>query len=337
MNPQTQPTLDAFLEREGADPALTSVLADVAAACIQIGTLCNAGALGALQAETTTNVQGEAQKPLDVISNDLFLQHCQRNPALAGLASEEMQDPVPGHAGGRYLLLFDPLDGSSNIDVNVAIGSIFSLLPYPGRALPTVRDFFQPGSRQLAAGYVIYGPATILVLSIGQGTHAFTLDRGQGQFRLTHPHLRIPEDTGEYAINGSNERFWEPAVQRYISECRAGSDGPRGRNFNTRWVASMVADVHRILMRGGVFLYPRDSRQPLRPGRLRLLYEGAPMAMLVEQAGGRASIGRSPLLEVSAEDLHQRVPVLLGSRNEIECIERYHREQDASGLVTVLR
>lgn len=325
---QPQPTLAFFLERHNVEPALASILLDVAKACIEIGALCNRGALAAVKADTTTNVQGEDQKPLDVISNDLFLQHSLSNPALAGAASEEMEDCVPGTLGGRYLLVFDPLDGSSNIDVNVSIGSIFSVLPHTGSSRPTAADFYQPGSRQVAAGYALYGPATVLVISTGHGTHAFTLDRERREFVLSHASMRVPEDSSEYAINGSNERFWEAPVLRYINECRAGSQGPREHDFNTRWVASMVADIHRILTRGGIYLYPRDNRQPLRLGRLRLLYEGAPMALLIEQAGGRGSTGRQGLLDVVPTELHQRVPIIIGSRNEVERVERYHAAHD---------
>ena len=225
------------------------------------------------------------------------------------------------------LLLFKTLDGSSNIDVNVSVGSIFSVLACPeGAAGDEERVFLQPGTRQVCAGYAIYGPTTMLVLTFGRGVHGFTLDREIGEFIHTHPDLRVPEDTHEFAINTSNSRFWEPAVQRYVAECMAGKSGPRGKDFNMRWIASLVAEAHRILMRGGVFLYPRDSRDSGRQGRLRLLYEANPIGMVIEQAGGRASTGYGPLLELQPESLHQRSGFVFGARNEVERIEQYHRD-----------
>ncbi|MGH8309710.1 MAG: class 1 fructose-bisphosphatase, partial [Steroidobacteraceae bacterium] len=228
---------------------------------------------------------------------------------------------------GKYLLLFDPLDGSSNVDVNVAVGSIFSVLRCPdGVCEPAERDFLQPGTAQVCAGYAIYGPCTMLVLTTGRGVHGFTLDREIGEFILTHPDLRIPESTSEFAINASNSRYWESAIKRYVSECQAGAAGPRGRDFNMRWIASLVAETHRILMRGGVFMYPRDRKDLTKPGRLRLLYEANPIGFIVEQAGGRASTGREPILTVEPEGLHQRIGFVFGARAEVERIERYHRE-----------
>ncbi len=277
-----------------------------------------------------TNVQGEDQKALDVLSNDMFLRASEWGGHTAGMVSEEMELPyrLPvQHPRGKYLLLFDPLDGSSNIDVNVAVGSIFSVLraPKPGED-PAVQDFLQKGSQQVCAGYAIYGPSTMLVLTIGRGTHAFTLDPMLGEWVLSHPELRIPEKTCEFAINASNSRFWEPAVKRYVDECLAGQPGPRGADFNMRWIASLVAETHRILMRGGVFMYPKDTKDPARAGRLRLLYEASPISMLVEQAGGGASTGRARLLDVQPETLHQRIGFVFGSKSEVERIERYHRE-----------
>jgi fructose-1,6-bisphosphatase I/sedoheptulose-1,7-bisphosphatase len=247
------------------------------------------------------------------------------------MASEEMDGPysIPEHyPRGRYLLVFDPLDGSSNSDVNVSVGTIFSIFARSTAGDAELGDYLRPGSEQLAAGYAIYGPSTMMVLTLGAGTHAFTLDRESGNFILTHSDIRIPEDTREFAINTSNARFWEPPVQRYVSECKAGKTGVRGADFNMRWIASMVAEVHRILMRGGIFMYPKDSKDPPMPGRLRLLYEANPMAMLVEQAGGAASTGRGRILDVAPASLHQRVPVILGSKNEVERVERYHRAYD---------
>ena len=251
---------------------------------------------------------------------------------LGGLAGEGMalsRDVSRQEEAGKYLLAFDPLDGSSDIDVNVAVGSIFSVLRAPGAEAGGPLDeagFLQRGAGQVAAGYAIYGPSTMLVLSVGNGTHAFTLERSIGEFILTHPSLRIPERTSEFAIDSSNSRFWEPPIARYVAECLEGAPGPRGRDFNMRWIASLVAEAHRILMRGGVFLYPRDRRDPERSGKLRLLQEANPIGFLVEQAGGRASTGRAPLLETPPAQLNQRIGLVFGSREEVDRIERYHAE-----------
>jgi len=320
---------------------LAALMVDVAASVKAISAMVGRGALGASDTAASiagaaaraasSNASGDVQKPLDLLTNEAVLRYCEWGGLLAGMASEEMGDvyPIPERFGrGRYLLVFDPLDGSANLDINGAVGTIFSVLEHPGDAAPRTADFLQPGAMQVAAGYAIYGPSTILVLTVGKGTHGFTLDREIGNFILTHPDLRVPEQTSEFAINASNERFWEPPVMRYVAECKAGHSGVRGCDFNMRWIAALVADVHRILARGGVFLYPRDTREPVRPGRLRLLYEANPMAMLVEQAGGAASTGRGRILDVVPTELHQRVPVILGSRAEIERIERYHCEYD---------
>jgi fructose-1,6-bisphosphatase I len=278
----------------------------------------------------TGNVQGEAQKKLDVLSNDILLEANEWGGHVAGLASEEMDHPhaIPHHyPRGGYLLVFDPLDGSSNIDVNVSVGTIFSVLRCPEGMTGTEDEaFLQPGTRQVAAGYCVYGPSTILVLTLGDGTHSFTLDRELGSFLLTGRNLEIPADTREFAINMSNERFWEAPVKRYVDEMVAGKQGPRGQDFNMRWVASMVADVHRIITRGGVFMYPLDSKTKDKGGKLRLLYEANPMAFIVEQAGGAATTGRERILDLQPAKLHQRVPVILGSRNEVERVTSYHRE-----------
>jgi len=289
------------------------------------------GALGGVLGDAGTgNVQGEAQKKLDVLSNDILLEANEWGGHVAGLASEEMDHPhaIPhDFPKGGYLLLFDPLDGSSNIDVNVSVGTIFSVLRCPeGMSGNEDEAFLQAGTTQVAAGYCVYGPSTILVLTLGDGTHSFTLDRELGSFLLTGRNLRIPADTKEFAINMSNARFWEPPVQRYVDEMVAGKEGPRGTDFNMRWVASMVADVHRIVTRGGVFMYPLDSKTKAQGGKLRLLYEANPMAFIVEQAGGAATTGRERMLEVQPTRLHQRVPVILGSRNEVERVTGYHRE-----------
>ncbi|MFO1338569.1 MAG: class 1 fructose-bisphosphatase [Burkholderiaceae bacterium] len=330
-------TLSKFLiqQLKGIDGAsdLGALLVDVAAAVKAIAAMTAKGALGGYLGEIDQqNVQGETQKRLDVLANDAMVRSCEWGGLVAGMASEEMDEvlAVPAEfERGQFLLTFDPLDGSSNTDVNVAVGTIFSVLRHQGEQAPVTADFLKPGREQVAAGYAIYGPATMLVLTVGKGTHGFTLDREIGNFILTHPHLAIPEETGEFAINTSNARFWEPPVHRYVTECQAGRSGERGRDFNMRWIASMVAEVHRILMRGGVFMYPRDTKDPSRPGRLRLLYEANPIGMLVEQAGGRASTGRERLLELAPEKLHQRVPVIFGSKQEVERIERYHAEYEA--------
>jgi fructose-1,6-bisphosphatase I / sedoheptulose-1,7-bisphosphatase len=331
-------TLTQFLIEErrqhpGATGEFNALILDVALACKEIAKAVAHGALaGVLGDAASANVQGETQKKLDIIANDIFLRSAEWGGHLAGILSEELAEPVHvprQYPRGKYLLAFDPLDGSSNIDVNVAVGSIFSILdaPHPGTdARP--EDFLQPGARQVCAGYAIYGPATMLVLSVGTGVHGFTLDPHLCEFFLTHRDIRIPSATSEFAINASNSRFWEPAVKRYVDECLAGKNGPRGKDFNLRWVASLVAELHRILMRGGVFLYPRDSRDPRRPGRLRLLYEANPVAFLVEQAGGRASTGYTRMLDVRPEALHQRVGFVFGSSDEVERIERYHRDHN---------
>ncbi|KQW34687.1 class 1 fructose-bisphosphatase [Rhizobacter sp. Root404] len=330
-------TLSKFLIQqlknvEGAND-LGALLVDVAAAVKAIAAMTAKGALGGFLGELDNrNVQGETQKKLDVLANEAVIRSCEWGGLVAGMASEELDEPhaVPSeYARGRYLLVFDPLDGSSNTDVNVSVGTIFSVLRHDATAAPATADFLQPGRTQVAAGYAIYGPATMLVLSVGTGTHGFTLDREIGNFILTHPHLLIPAQTSEFAINTSNARFWEAPVKRYVAECQDGRSGERGRDFNMRWIASMVAEVHRILMRGGVFMYPRDTKDASKPGRLRLLYEANPIAMLIEQAGGAASTGRARLLDVQPEGLHQRVPVILGSREEVERIDRYHAEFDA--------
>ncbi len=329
-------TLTQFLIEErrrfpGATGELNSLILSVALACKSVATQVAHGALGdALGRAGTTNAQGEAQQRLDVIANETFVRCVEWGGCASAMVSEEMEVPraVPLEHGGHYLLAFDPLDGSSNIDVNIAVGSIFSILRAPAapEGACEAGAFLQPGLEQVAAGYAIYGPSTMFVLSVGTGVHAFTLERSIGEFLLTHRGLRIPERTSEFAINTSNSRFWEPPVRRYVAECLAGTSGPRGRDFNMRWIASLAAEAHRILMRGGVFLYPRDRKDPPRAGRLRLLYEANPVGFLVEQAGGRASTGRVPILGVAPQELHQRIPFVFGSREEVERIERYHAE-----------
>lgn len=312
-------------------PQLRLLVEVVARACKRISIAVNKGALGdVLGSAGTGNVQGEVQKKLDVIANDVLIHANEWGGHLAAMASEEMDTvfPVSEHyPRGEYLLLFDPLDGSSNIDVDVTIGTIFSVLQIPKNTTDvTEQHFLQSGSKQVAAGYCVYGPQTQLVLTVGHGVAVFTLDREQGSFVLTERDLQIPPSTSEFSINMSNLRHWAPPVKRYIDECLQGKDGPRGRDFNMRWVGSMVADVHRILMRGGVFLYPWDQREPNKPGKLRLLYEANPMSLLVEQAGGAATTGSQRILDIVPTSLHERCSVMLGSREEVELLQRYHAQ-----------
>jgi fructose-1,6-bisphosphatase I len=302
----------------------------VSRACKTISHSVSKGALGdVLGAASTENVQGEIQKKLDIISNEILLQANEWGGHLAAMASEEMESfhPIPNrYPKGEYLLLFDPLDGSSNIDVNVTIGTIFSVLKAPeGMQEPSEQDFLQVGTKQVAAGYAVYGPQTMLVLTTGNGVNCFTLDREMGSWVMTQRDIKIPADTAEYAINASNARHWFPPVRRYIDELEQGNAGPRGKNFNMRWIASMVADVHRILNRGGIFMYPADARDPDKPGKLRLLYEANPMSLIIEQAGGAATDGQQRILDIQPTGLHQRVAVFLGSKNEVERVTGYHQ------------
>ncbi len=316
----------------GANGDFTGLLSDIIMACKKISHSVNKGALiGVLGSAGSENIQGETQKKLDVITNDIFIQANEWSGHLAAMASEEMDDiyPIPAqYPKGKYLLTFDPLDGSSNIDVNISVGTIFSILRCPeGVTNPTAADFLQPGTQQICAGYALYGPSTMLVLTTGNGVNGFTLDNDIGEFLLTHPKMTIPADTQEFAINMSNQRHWEAPVQRYVDECVKGkTPGGREKNFNMRWVASMVAEVHRILMRGGIFMYPFDHKEAGKAGKLRLLYESNPMSFIVEQAGGMCSTGRERIMALQPTGLHQRVPVILGSRNEVERVVSYHKE-----------
>jgi fructose-1,6-bisphosphatase I/sedoheptulose-1,7-bisphosphatase/fructose-1,6-bisphosphatase I len=332
-----RPTLSRFVvEEQRRNPGtagLGPLLADLSTAFKSVAALLGKGAIaGVLGDAGGSNAQGEAQKKLDLLANELVLSSCEWSGQLAGIVSEELEAPyaIPvGYPRGDHLLVIDPLDGSSNLDVNAPVGTIFSVLRRDGAGAEVEPgEFLQPGLRQVCAGYAIYGPACMVVLTFGARVHGFTLDREAGEFFLTHPDLRIPADTREFAVNASNERFWEPPVKRYVSECLAGRAGPRGVDFNMRWTASLVAEVHRILVRGGVFMYPRDTKQPARPGRLRLLYEASPMALVVEAAGGAASTGDLRILEVQPTELHQRIPLVLGSKDEVERIVRYHREHE---------
>ncbi|MXQ06593.1 class 1 fructose-bisphosphatase [Alphaproteobacteria bacterium GH1-50] len=326
--------------RSESDRDLMTLLHGVATACKAISNSLKNGALadvlGSLESE---NVQGETQKKLDVIANDIFLRRCEFSGVLAAMVSEELEEiyQIPERfPKGQYVLFFDPLDGSSNIDINVSVGSIFSILRLP--EVPDVITYetvLRPGVEQVAAGYALYGPSTMLVLSIGRGVDGFTLDGNIGEFRHTHSSISIPPEAAEFSINASRAQWWEPPVKRYIDDCVAGENGPRGKYFNMRWIASMVAEVHRILLRGGIFLYPIDERNSDAGGKLRLFYEANPMAFLIEQAGGAASTGRERILDVQPLTPHQRVPVILGSRDEVELVERLHKEYDEASRSSV--
>ena len=329
-------TLSRYLieeTRSNHTPAdLRFLIEVVARACKEISHQVSKGALGGvLGSAGSENVQGEVQKKLDVLSNDILLEANEWGGHLAGMASEEMDHPyqIPGrYPKGAYLLVFDPLDGSSNIDVNVSVGTIFSVLRSPecpeGACSVGEEAFMQKGTEQVAAGYAVYGPQTMLMLTLGNGVKGFTLDRERGSFVLTHDDIRVPETTAEFAINMSNQRHWEAPVKRYVDELLAGKEGPLGKNYNMRWIASMVADVHRILTRGGVFMYPRDAREPEKPGKLRLMYEANPMSFIIEQAGGAATNGTQRILDIQPTSLHQRVAVFLGSKEEVERVTAYH-------------
>lgn len=317
---------------QAVSPEVRLLIETISRACKAISHAVSKGALGGvLGSQGTENVQGEIQKKLDVLSNEILLEANEWGGNLAAIASEEMQTihRIPNHyPKGQNLLLFDPLDGSSNIDVNVSIGTIFSILQAPPEAVGreiNESDFLQPGKNQLAAGYAIYGPQTMLVLTVGNGVMGFTLDREMGSWLLTHENIRLPEASSEFAINASNQRHWEAPVQRYIEECLQGETGPLGKNYNMRWIASMVADVHRILTRGGVFMYPRDARPSGQHGKLRLMYEANPMSFLIEQAGGSATDGTQRILDIQPDAVHQRVGVVLGSKQEVERLRSYHQ------------
>ena len=307
------------------------LISDVVRTCKAISQTVSLGKLTERENDVTTVFPPmETQKTLKGMANQLFLQHCEWGGHLAAMSSAEMDDIYSTRADGRkgkYLLLFDSLDGSSNIDINLTVGSIFSVLRCPDDSLEaSIEDFLQPGTAQIAAGYALYGSSTMMVLTIGAGTHGFTLDREIGEFLLTHPNLTIPAATQNFSINASNERFWEPPIRRYVEECLAGQTGDRKKDFNMRWAAAMVANVHRILMRGGVILYPQDTRDEEGTGRIGLLHKANPMAMIVEQAGGMASTGYHRISSITPNSLHQTIPVMLGSRDEIERIDRYHQE-----------
>ncbi|EXH50579.1 class 1 fructose-bisphosphatase [Acinetobacter baumannii] len=319
-------TLSQFLQQEKGNltPELAQVIDTIAATCKIIDQALQKGALaGILGSAGNENVQGETQKKLDVISNDYLIDALKVHPHVGGLASEELDDFTPAQENGEYLVLFDPLDGSSNIDINMCVGTIFSILPAKN-AVTQAQDFMQAGTQQVAAGYVLYGPSTMMALTVGNGVAFFTLDPETQTFLLTTENVQVSADTQEFAINASNQRHWEQPVKQYIEELLAGKTSVREKDFNMRWVACMVGDVHRILCRGGIFLYPYDLKDPKKAGRLRLMYEANPMSMLIEQAGGASTTGRVRILEIEPTELHQRVPVIIGSKNEVERVTSYH-------------
>ncbi|HSH73993.1 MAG TPA: class 1 fructose-bisphosphatase [Methylophilaceae bacterium] len=337
-------TINEFVMQEqhrvdGATGELSLVIGDIVSACKKIALAVNQGALsGTMGNLESQNIQGEVQKELDVIANEIFLKSNLASGHIAGMASEEMDEPYEisekSRQFGKYLLLFDPLDGSSNVNLNITVGTIFSVLRCPaGVSNPKLEDYLQPGTSQVCAGYALYGSSTMLVLTTGKGVNGFTLDHVTDDFLLTHPDMRIAADTQEFAINMSNQRYWEPSVKRYIEECLQGREGVRQKDFNMRWVGSMVAEVHRILIRGGVFIYPIDSKLKDKGGRLRLLYEANPMSFIVEQAGGASSTGYERIMEVNPNSLHQRVPVILGAHNEVVLLMSYHHQFSNNDLM----
>lgn len=319
-------TLSQYLQQEDGNltPELSQVIETIANTCKTIDQALQKGALaGILGSAEHENVQGETQKKLDVISNDYLIDALRTHAHVGGLASEELDEFTPAQENGKYLVLFDPLDGSSNIDINMCVGTIFSILPAKN-AVTQAEDFMQPGTAQVAAGYVLYGPSTMMALTVGAGVVFLTLDPETQEFLVTSENVQVAEDTKEFAINASNQRHWEAPVKRYIDELLAGKTSVRGKDFNMRWVACMVGDIHRILCRSGIFLYPYDLKDPKKAGRLRLMYEANPMSMLMEQAGGASTTGRVRIMEIQPTELHQRVPVIIGSKNEVDLVTSYH-------------
>ncbi|SCC72090.1 class 1 fructose-bisphosphatase [Acinetobacter albensis] len=319
-------TLSQFLEQKTGNltPELAQVIETIVNTCKTIDQLLQQGALaGVLGSAENENVQGETQKKLDVISNDYLIDALKIHPQVGGLASEELDEFTPAQENGKYLVLFDPLDGSSNIDINMCVGTIFSILSAKN-AVTQAEDFMQAGTEQVAAGYVLYGPSTMMALTVGAGTLFFTFDPKTQAFLLTSDQVQVAADTQEYAINASNQRHWEAPVKRYIGELQDGKTSVRAKDFNMRWVACMVGDIHRILCRSGIFLYPYDTKDPQKAGRLRLMYEANPMSMLIEQAGGASTTGRVRILDIQPTEMHQRVPVIIGSKNEVELVSHYH-------------
>ena len=320
--------LETYLAAQNAQPAVADIITTITKVGIQISDLLKRGALADILGEAgNQNVQGEEQKKLDVIANDLLLDALSSNPHCAGVASEELDNATPANQDGDVLVLFDPLDGSSNIDINMAVGTIFSILPYNNQGHPaTDEDFLQKGTAQLASGYILYGTSTVMSITLGKGVAMFSLDPDTKAFVQIKDQVQISADTKEYAINASNYRYWLPPMQRYIDEFTAGKTGVRGKDFNMRWVAAMVGDIHRILCRGGVFSYPFDTKHPDKPGKLRLMYEANPMSLLIEQAGGLSTDAINRILDIEPTSIHQRVPVVLGAKNEVEYVKKLHEE-----------
>ncbi|MFC6441364.1 class 1 fructose-bisphosphatase [Bowmanella sp. JS7-9] len=318
--------LNSQLQADGCPLELILLIRTLLAACKEISFRVSQGALaGVLGSTLSENVQGETQKKLDVISNRIILDTLRESGYVKAISSEEEEKVVGCNPEGKYLVSFDPLDGSSNTEINSLIGTIFSISHAPQwMDADDPAAFLQPGSQQVAAGYVLYGPSTMLAMTTGRGTHLYTLDKTHGGFLVTQANIQVPQDTAEFAINSSNQRHWQEPMQRYVADLLAGTEGPRGKDYNMRWVAAMVGDIHRVLCRGGIFAYPFDKRNPKTPGKLRLLYEANPMAFLMEQAGGLASTGNGRIMEIMPQEIHQRVPVILGSKNEVEaCLEYY--------------
>lgn len=319
-------TLANYLNADASNPALNDVITTVTNVGKTISQLLRKGALADILGEAgNQNVQGEEQKKLDVLANDLLLEALANNAHCAGVASEELDDATPANADGSLLVLFDPLDGSSNIDINMAVGTIFSILPYQRQGqISANSDFLQAGNQQLAAGYLLYGTSTVLALTIADNVVMFSLDPDSNDYVLIEEDVQIDADTSEYAINASNYRYWQAPMQQYIDELIAGKTGVRGRDFNTRWVAAMVGDVHRILCRGGLFTYPFDTKDANKAGKLRLMYEANPMSLLIERASGAATDAVQRILDIEPTDIHQRVPVVLGSKNEVDYVKNLH-------------
>jgi fructose-1,6-bisphosphatase I len=324
-------TLKSYLEEWAGEDRERQAVADtariIAESCCAIAEIIALGPLaGTLDTEHGGNVDGDVHKGLDIRANDLIIEELRSAP-VAWVASEELDDPIELNRGAPMYVAIDPLDGSSNIDTNVSVGTIFSVMPMKCNKGDTDAEcFLQKGDRQLAAGYVIYGPQTALVITLGEGTHIFTLNPDTGEFCLTTPGVRIPEDTHEFAINSSNSRRWDGHVRAYVDDCLKGVEGPHNKNYNTRWIASLVAECHRIMSRGGIFLYPGDRRPGYQSGRLRLAYQCNPIAFLTEQAGGAASDGHQRILEIEPGDFHQRVPMIFGSINEVALVDHYYRD-----------
>lgn len=319
--------LNSQLQEDGCPLELILLIRTLLAGCKEIAFRVNQGELaGVLGSTLSDNVQGERQKKLDVISNQILKDILSESGYVKAISSEEEDDVVACHPEGKYLVSFDPLDGSSNTDINSLIGTIFSILHAPQwMDADDPSAFLQPGTQMVAAGYVLYGPSTMLVLTTGRGTHAYTLDKTHGGFLLTKGNVKVPEQTQEFAINMSNQRHWEEPIQNYVTDLLAGTEGPREKNYNMRWVAAMVGDIHRVLFRGGIFAYPYDSRDPKKPGKLRLLYEANPMSFLMEQAGGLSSNGKKRIMEIMPKEIHERVPVIMGSKEEVEACLSYHK------------